>query len=138
MIEVTELRGRLKERNDALRQIWEITREQPALIEGEETERLLENIARRQNLIDTLVKLTDGLPEERRRARDPECAALDQESHELYTRIAEQDKTNENTAQARLDDIKERLRALRDGKTAFTAYEKAGGDPGATYFDKKR
>ncbi|MDR0310679.1 MAG: hypothetical protein LBJ21_03730 [Acidobacteriota bacterium] len=138
MIEVTELREVLKKRNGLLEQVLDITRKQPALIEAEETDQLLQNIALRQNLLDELAALMEGLPEENRRARDPECSALDRTSHEIYAMIAEQDKTNENAAQARLDDIKTRLRAVRDGKTAFTAYEKAGGDPGATYFDKKR
>ena len=138
MIEVTELREVLKQRNAMLERILEHTRKQPALVEEEQTDRLLENIGQRQNMIDELVKLTEDLPEESRRARDPECFALDRESHELYAKISEQDKVNEQAAQKRLDDIKERLRALRDGKTAFTAYEKVGGDPGATYFDKKR
>lgn len=138
MIEVTELRAALKQRNELLEQVLEITRKQPDLIEGEETELLLDNIARRQRLVDTILELTSDLPEENRRSRDPECFALDRRSHEIYAQIAEQDKTNELAAQARLDDIKERLRAIRDGRTAFTAYEKAGGDPGATYFDRKQ
>lgn len=138
MIEVTELREVLKRRNALLEQVLGITRKQPGLIEGEETDQLLANIAQRQRLIDELVELTTGLPEENRRARDPECFALDRESRELYERIAAQDKDNEQSAQKRLDDIRARLRMLQEERTAFTAYEKAGGDPGGTYFDKRK
>ena len=138
MIEVTELRETLKKRNGLLEQVLEVTSRQPALIAGEETDLLLENLAQRQELIDALVELTNGLPEESRRARDPECAALDRQSHEIYAQISGQDQQNETRAQARLDEIKLNLRRLKEAKTAFNGYEKVVNDPGATYFDKRK
>lgn len=138
MIDVETLREVLKQRNSLLEQILELTRMQPALIQSENTDQLLDNIAQRQKRIDALSELTKDLPEESRRARDPECAALDGQARALQSEILSQDQTNEGTAQKRLEDIKTQLRKLRDGKTAFSGYEKIGGDPGATYFDKKK
>lgn len=137
MIDVQTLREALKQRNDLLEQVLDITQKQPALIQNEDTDLLLDNIARRQRLIDALLELTKDLPEESRRARDAECAALDERARATQAEIMRQDQINEKAAQTRLENIKAQLRKLRDGKTAFSGYEKIGGDPGATYFDKK-
>ncbi|MDR1736395.1 MAG: flagellar protein FliT [Oscillospiraceae bacterium] len=127
----------LEKRVALLEEILEVTRQQPALLAQEDINPLLDNIGRRQELIDSLEELTRALPEgfESAGGRHGE---LNRRARELYGQISAQDRQNETAAQSRMEEIKAQMRKLRDGKTAFGGYEKIIKDPGSTYFDKRQ
>ena len=105
-----------------IKEILELTREQPSLIAGDEpADGLLENISRRQRLMDTLNALNEP---------------LSGEAEALLREIETQDKINEALLKARMFELRDRLQKSKDGLTAVRGYERAGESDEALYFNK--
>lgn len=116
----------LKEREALLNAVLELTREQPGLLSGEDyADGLLANIARRQELIDRIEGLGDGLP------------PPSPEEKRLLADIERQDGINQKLAAGRMEELREKLRRNKDGLTSLRGYEQRG-DVGAVYFDRQK
>ncbi len=117
--------GLLREREELLRAVLELTKKQPGLLSDEDaTDGLMTNLSRRQQLIDHIEALGELPPPSK-------------EEQRLLAEIAEQDITNEKLAESRMEELREKLRRNKKGLTSLRGYDSAGS-VGAVYFDRQK
>ena len=118
--------GLLKEREGILREILSLTREQPELIaEEENTDKLLANMSRRQDLIDRIAGL------------DLMHLPPAEEEKALLADIRGQEEANEKLASGIMGELREKLCRNRAGLTSLRGYDQ-NGEIDAVFFDKQK
>jgi hypothetical protein len=122
----------LEKRNAVLEELLALSRCQPDL--SDDGAPIEDYLAKRQAHVDEVVAISRSLPD----PLPPQAAALQERGIELHLQIIQQDKENEAAMKDVIERLREQIKKVKDGKTAFKGYEGPLPDAGATYFDKKR
>lgn len=121
---------------DLYRRLEELGRSQGRLIEDNESDQLLSLLAKRQDVVDQIIDINDGL-EPFRRHWDIVTRSLDanlmvhitekvREIESLAASVAERDQADEAMLRRRRDAVAEQLGGVSRGREALAAY----GQPG--------
>lgn len=137
---LAEFKKLLEGKMEIMRKILELTKKQPALMAQDDvTNDLMNNIQKRQELIDALDAIQARVPDMDMIRQDAECARMAADAQQLLIDIQKQDKLNEETALNKMEELREQLRKAKEGQTTFRGYEgSTSRDIGAIYFDKKK
>lgn len=124
-----ELLGRQVE---LYRRLEELGKSQGRLIENSESDQLLSLLAKRQNVVDEIIEINEGLEPFRSRweavtqALDASLMAhireMVQEIESLASAVAERDQADEATLRRRRDAVSEQLGGVSRGREALVAY----------------
>lgn len=131
--------------------IGELTEAQPELMQADEVEALMDNIAQRQGAIDRIDAIDAriaqmshafNLPE---RVNDPEDIAVMQkvldantQMEALLQKITRQDAQNARLAQSRLELYQKGLKQANEGLRGIAGYSSAPIQEEGIYFDQKK
>lgn len=129
----------ISQKRDLMANILTLTKEQPVLIDAETMDGLLDNIARRQKLIDKIDLLDKELETADFKEAEPgsETARILGGIHSILQEIVAQDKKNEEQATLRMSELRAQLKNLQEGHKRSSAYMNEGDVP-AVYFDKQK
>lgn len=142
------LLGCLEEKASLLAEIAEVTAEQTALIGLEDINPLLDNIERRQRLIDRINELDIGVADAANEMGQPQdtpqwaaltdkLAALNERMRSKLEAIQENDRHNEQLATQQLQSFQNELRTLHQGARSVNAYSSIPQSAEGRYIDKK-
>lgn len=127
----------LGRKHELLSQVLELTKLQEDMILQDDTDALLTNIARRQKLIDELDEIQAELPDKETLRQNSECMKQITVVNGMLTQIQEQDAKNEKAALARMDDLRNQMRKVNEGRKTFSGYETGGApDVSGIYINK--
>ena len=136
---MNEFKARLARKRELLLQVLEITGRQLQVIEAEDTDELLVCIGKRQNLIDELDAIQAELPSREALLGDQECVGMIGEINGILERIQANDVRNEKAAIERMDDLREQIRKVNEGRKTYGEYETTGiNQIGGLYINKKK
>ena len=120
---MTDFLTQLRRKHELLIKVLELTEAQAGLISADETDALLANISKRQNLIDELDAIQAELPDREILSKNSECMTLITEVNGVLKKIQERDAKNEQAALARMEDLRGRMRKANEGRKAVSGYD---------------
>lgn len=136
-----QLADLISRKHECLGQLYELGRQQLALVEAGDITALMHVLSAKQQLIATFRKIEAGIdpfrcekPEERvwRSPADrADCAARIEQSETLFREILEQEKRSEQSLQRRRDDAAHQLQgvhAARNARGAYSAHQGRAAD----------
>ena len=135
---MNDFMAQLRKKHDLLLSVLELTGLQFELIQKDDTDSLLSNISKRQNLIDELDEIQAELPDRETLAQNGECMTLIATVNGILKKIQEQDRKNEQAALARMEQLRGEMRKM-NGQRRTLGYEAgASADLSGTYIDKEK
>ena len=127
-----------EEKRDLLRSVLEVTSRQQGFLDAEEyTTKLMDNLEERQRLIDEINAVDEKLRAHVPYPHDQALLALADEQRALLMDIMKQDDANEKAAKEHMQELKDKLRKLQEGKRGIEAYDPIPSEQAATYIDKR-
>lgn len=136
-MDITHTRQLLLRKMDLLADIKRLSEQQPELIELESPDPLLDSLAERQKLIDSIDALDKIIQLDEEATRDAEILRTTDEIHSLLGQIVKLDARNLELAETHRAELGGQLKSFSENKRRAGGYTRQEDAP-ALYFNKKK